>query len=130
MSSVVVVDGMAEIRQVIELWLRELGCVVICVDSGRKAVRILSRVQVDIVITDVLMPEVDGLELITGLRRTQPSARIIAMTGGGVYLDSAHCLRLAKGLGAVATLRKPFRRDQFLETVSPFLMSRDSAATA
>ena len=115
--SVVVAEDVAEIQQLVQHWLRELGYFVTCVSTGQEAVRIVRTVHVDMVITDILMPDGDGLELITELRRLQPSARIIAMSGGGHHLRAADCLKLASTLGAHALLTKPFNRQQLIEVV-------------
>ena len=115
--SVVVADDVLEIRELIEGWLRELGCRVTGVSAGREAVRLLRSMHVDMVITDILMPDGDGLEVITEMKRAQPTARVIAMSGGGNHLRAADCLKLAKGLGAHGVLTKPFNRQQVLEVV-------------
>src|SRR5687768_10092722 len=119
--SVVVADDVVEIQRLIQQWLRELGCLVTCVSSGREAVRVVRTVHVDMVITDILMPDGDGLEVITELKRAQPSARIIAMSGGGNHLRAAECLKLATGLGAHGVLLKPFKREQLVELVTQLL---------
>ena len=116
--SVVVADDVVEIQHLIQQWLRDLGCLVTCVSTGREAVRVLRTVHVDMVITDILMPDGDGLEVISELKRAQPSARIVAMSGGGNHLRAAECLKLASGLGAHGVLLKPFNREQLLEVVT------------
>jgi len=70
----------------------------------------------DLVITDILMPQTDGIELITRLRKINPDLPIIAISGGGkcparLYLSSS------KHLGATRTLPKPFRREELLQAV-------------
>lgn len=116
--SVVVADDVPEIQQLIQQWLRDLGCIVTCVSTGQEAVKVLRTVHVDLVITDILMPDGDGLEVITELKHAQPSVRVIAMSGGGNHLRAAECLKFARGLGAHGTLMKPFNREQLLELVT------------
>jgi len=116
--SIVVADDVVEIQQLLQQWLRDLGCIVTCVSTGREAVRVLRTVHVDMVITDILMPDGDGLEVITDLKTAQPSVRIIAMSGGGSHLRATECLKFASGLGAHAVLMKPFNREQLLEIVT------------
>jgi CheY-like chemotaxis protein len=116
--SIVVADDVVEIQQLLHQWLGDLGCLVTCVSTGREALRVLRTVHVDMVITDILMPDGDGLEVITELKRAQPSARIIAMSGGGSHLQAAECLKFASGLGAHGVLTKPFNREQLLELVT------------
>ena len=116
--SVVVVDDVVEIQKLLQQWLGDLGCLVTCVSTGKEAVRILRTIHVDMVITDILMPDGDGLEVITEMRKAQPSARVIAMSGGGNHLRATDCLKFAKGLGAHALLMKPFNRAQLVEVVN------------
>jgi CheY-like chemotaxis protein len=124
---VVVADDVVEIQNLLQLWLRELGFLVTCVSTGREAVRVLRTVHVDMVITDILMPDGDGLEVITELKRAQPSVRVIAMSGGGSHLRAAECLKVARGLGAHAVLLKPFNREQLIDVVSQQLIPGGSA---
>ena len=128
--SVVVADDVVEIQQLLQQWLRELGYLVTCVSTGKEAVRILRTVHVDMVITDILMPDGDGLEVISELRKAQPTARLIAMSGGGNHLRAADCLKFAKGLGANAVLMKPFNRQQLVEVVTQQLSPGGSATPA
>jgi CheY-like chemotaxis protein len=116
--SVVIADDVTEIQQLLQEWLRELGCIVTCVSTGREAVRVLKTVHVDLVVTDILMPDGDGLEVIAELKRAQPSTRVLAISGGGNHLRAADCLKLAKGLGAHGVLLKPFNRQQLVEAVT------------
>ena len=129
-NSVVVVDDVVEIQQLLNRWLREIGCIVTCVSTGREAARILRTIHIDLVITDVLMPDGDGLDVITELKRAQPTTRIVAMSGGGTHLRAADCLKLARGLGAHGVLTKPFNRQQLLEVIGPYLSAGNATATA
>lgn len=128
--SVVVADDVVEIQNLLQLWLRELGYFVTCVSTGREAVRVLRTAHVDMVITDILMPEGDGLEVITELKKAQPTARIIAMSGGGNHLRAADCLKFARGLGAHGVLMKPFNREQLVELVTQQLSPGVKTASA
>jgi CheY-like chemotaxis protein len=128
--SVVVADDVVEIQMLLQQWLRDLGCLVTCVSTGREAVRVIRNEHVDMVITDILMPDGDGLEVISELKRTQPSVRIIAMSGGGRHLGAAECLKLATGLGAHGTLMKPFKREMLLEVVTQQFCPAGSAHPA
>jgi two-component system chemotaxis response regulator CheY len=128
--SVVVADDVAEIQNLLQLWLRDLGYLVTCVSTGEEAIRVLRTVHVDMVITDILMPDGDGLEVITQLRRLQPTARIIAMSGGGNHIGAADCLKYAMRLGAHGVLMKPFKRQQLIEVVAQQLSSGPSGTPA
>lgn len=72
----------------------------------------------DLVLTDIIMPEKEGLEFIKHLKREDPSARIIAMTGGGNYGLCSNYLQLASVLGALTTLVKPFRAGTLMDEIS------------
>jgi CheY-like chemotaxis protein len=127
--SAVVADDVVEIQNLVSQWLRDVGCVVTCVSTGREAVRLLRVQHVDIVVTDVLMPDGDGLEVIAELRRAQASTRILAISGGGNHLRATDCLKFAQGLGAHGLLLKPFNRQQFLDALGLILPARDSQAS-
>lgn len=120
--SVVVVDDVQEIQNLLHHWLRELGWEVTCASSGREAAKLIQQQQaIDLLITDIIMPDGDGLEVITELRRRHPQARVLAISGGGLHLRATDCLKLAKSLGAHAVLLKPFKREQLLEALSSIL---------
>jgi len=105
---------MPEIQRVVAKSLTPFGHDVACASSGREAVRLLADRHFDLVIADVLMPEGDGLELITEMKKTVPDTRILAISGGGASLLPDYCVQIAKAFGAHATLQKPFNRDQLL----------------
>ena len=127
-ASVLIVDDVPEIRNLLQRWLRDLGCIATCVSTGEEAVRFLRTMHLDLVVTDVLMPDGDGLDVTMELKRIQSTARIVAMSGGSDYLHPSECLKWARGLGADAGLLKPFNRQQFMDTVMPLLAPRDAAA--
>jgi len=74
----------------------------------------------EFVITDIVMPEMDGIETIRKMRAIDPQAKIIAMSGGGGE-KYASPLALAKDVGAIAVLEKPFRRLQLRTAVDEVL---------
>lgn len=110
--SILVADDEDSIRSLIRHFLSTAGHAVVLVGNAREACEAMGQRQFDLVITDVLMPDGDGLDLITELKKAQPKARILAMSGGGRYLEGSDYLKLAKGLGAHAAIMKPFTWDQ------------------
>ena len=116
--AVVVADDVLEIQQLVQHWLSDAGCKVSCASSGNEVAKLVRSHHVDLVITDVIMPDGDGLEVIADLKRAQPAARVLAISGGGNHLPAHDCLKFAKGLGAHAVLLKPFNREQLLEAVT------------
>jgi DNA-binding NtrC family response regulator len=110
--SLLVADDEEAIRELLKLWLEAEGHTVLCVENARESAKLLKRVKFDLVITDVLMPDGDGLQLITELKAAQPMVRVLAISGGGRYMEGGDCLKMARGLGANAAVMKPFTRDQ------------------
>ena len=89
-------------------------------ENGRKAVRALRDGGVDLVITDIIMPEQEGMETITEIRRTRPEVKIIAISGGGQRL-SMDVLPMAERLGADLTIEKPFKPASIAAAVAELL---------
>ena len=83
------------------------------VNDGREAMRHLEDDPADIVVTDLFMPEADGLEVISMLLRVSPSTCVIAMSGYG-NAQNIDYLKAAKSFGAKSILRKPFRAAELL----------------
>ena len=106
--SVLVADDEEKIRELLENWLTAAGHVATSVGSAKAAFAALKQRTYDLVITDMLMPDGDGLDLIRELKKAQPAVRIVAISGGGQYVEGDYCLRMASGLGVQAVVMKPF----------------------
>ena len=105
--SILVVDDEGSICTLVQIALEREGYNVEVVVDGFKASRKLRGQNYDLLITDLLMPDRDGLELIREAKREYPRMRIIAMSGGG-RVGREQYLKLAKGMGADAILTNPF----------------------
>lgn len=81
---------------------------------------IVADQKVDVLITDILMPEKDGIQIITEMQERYPEIKIITMSGGG-KIDAATYLRMAEGLGASCSLQKPFTRADLLTAIRAVL---------
>lgn len=114
--SILVADDEPDLRELVQLTLQREGHRVTCTPDGRAASRELAKGKFDLLITDVLMPDRDGLELITEARTKYPAMRIVVMTSGG-QIDREEYLFMARRLGAHVALEKPFTRDQLLAAV-------------
>ena len=110
--SILVVDDEENIRTLIGHWLVAAKHTAVCVGNATEALAALPKGAFDLVITDVLMPDGDGLDLITHLKQQQPGVRVLAISGGGRYVEGDDCLKMARGLGAHAAVMKPFTLDQ------------------
>lgn len=117
LPTVLVADDSTEVQETLRAYLSDGGYRVFCVASGVEAVRLLRQRSFDAVITEIILPNGDGLELISAVKRHQPTVPVIAYSGGGRYLSSADCLRVARSFGAFAALAKPASRGQIVEVV-------------
>jgi CheY-like chemotaxis protein len=87
------------------------------VENGHEALQLLALKPYDVVVTDIFMPEKEGLETIIDLRRSFPTTKIVAISGGGRHGNLLHALDVAERLGAHGTLQKPFDADQIISVV-------------
>jgi CheY-like chemotaxis protein len=115
--TIMIADDVPEIQHLVSLWLRTRGHNVACVSTGSAAIRLMEEEHFDLVIADVLMPDGDGLDVIRELKFRRRSSRVLAISGGGTYMQAADCVKLAEGLGADAALLKPFDEQQLLTGV-------------
>ena len=121
MPRILVIDDDTAVRTTVRLLLERAGYEIVEAADGKEASRMLDGL--DLVITDLLMPEVDGVDLIALIRREGHKVPVIAMSGGG-KVDSKSYLEVARALGAYATIAKPFDLEHLLETVRDALASR------
>jgi len=106
MAHILLIDDDASVRKLFEHILTGVGHEVTTLEDGTDAARIVERGDVDLVITDLIMPGQEGMATIEQLRRGWPDLPIIAISGGG-RLSALDLLPVARGLGANATLPKP-----------------------
>lgn len=116
-ATILVIEDDEAHRRVCRLALRGAGYQVLTAGDGAEGLRLLAEQAVDVVLTDILMPNVEGVETIVALRKQYPDVRIIAMSGGGT-VSAEQCLDLSRTLGASAVLRKPFTVDELVQAVS------------
>src|SRR5882672_6723452 len=104
--TILVADDDVEVRRTIVKFLTSAGYDVRQVGSGAEALREVQKADIDLMITDMYMPDTDGIELIIKGSQEAAMPRVIAITGGG-HLDAPTLLEVATRLGAVRTLEKP-----------------------
>ena len=118
MASVLVVDDCSHMRNVLRFALERRGHEVLVAVDGEAAIAQANARPVDILVTDIFMPEEDGIGAIIELKQTHPNIKIIAMTGEGRYpAETGTLLDYVKGLGADYAFEKPFKLDVFLDAV-------------
>lgn len=110
---VLVIDDEAAMRTLFSAVLREAGHEVYEAADGRAGLALYHQHRPELVITDIIMPNQEGIETIRLLHAENPEVKIIAISGGG-RIGELDFLRIAKEFGAVATLAKPFRKQEFL----------------
>ena len=115
---VLIVDDEPDIREVIGSMLLAAGYDVVEQESGAAALSAVNGGGFDVVITDVLMPDVDGVAIVQAVRRKEPNCRVIAISGGSSRMPAAVGLRLTEAFGADAVLYKPFSRAELLAAVN------------
>jgi DNA-binding response OmpR family regulator len=118
MATILVVDDSASLRALLEQTLADAGHTVFTAADGKRATTLLASQPVDLVVTDIYMPDADGLELLVALRRMKPRPPAIAMSSKTGELNM---LRSAKILGAQITLQKPFPPAELLRCVTALL---------
>ena len=126
--SLLLVEDDDALRQLLAFVLEQASHRVIAVGNGRAAIAHLSTDVFDAVVTDVLMPDADGLEVIAAARQFQPKAPIIAISGGSGMLNAGFCLNLAGRLSDARILPKPFAPRELLEAVEGLCAEHASGA--
>jgi DNA-binding response OmpR family regulator len=116
MANILLVEDDDQLRSMLKLLLTDSGYEVWEAPDGARVSHMHDQQRFDLVITDLVMPEKDGLEVIIELRRTNQEVRIIAMSGAGPGSGEVY-LKAAQRLGADLTLSKPFGNQEFLEAV-------------
>jgi len=126
-ASILVIDDQEPIRRIVRRALENERHAVLDASDGELGMQILERETVDFVITDIFMPELDGIQTLREIRKRFPAVRVIAMSGG----DSTGLLDLRKDaelLGAVKSLQKPFTAREIVDVVRAVLGGKDDRA--
>lgn len=117
MSKILLVDDQAEFLAVQRELLENAGFTVVTAANGTKALTAMKEGGFDLVITDIIMPDKEGLETIMELQQIDPLIKIIAMSGGG-RMGARSYLELAEKLGAIHVLEKPFNGATLISAVT------------
>ncbi len=120
MARVLVIDDDDQILTSLREVLEREGYEVLDAPDGKVGLQLFREEGADLVITDIIMPEKQGLETIKGLREDNPDVKIVAISGGGAIEPRVY-LHYAEEAGAMRTLPKPFEREELLEAVRELL---------
>ncbi len=122
MASILLVDDNQDLLMAMATCLEDTGHQSTQATNGKVALQLVASSRFDLVITDIVMPEMEGIETILELRRRFPAMKIIAMSGGDATHPQTN-LHLAQLLGAYTTLNKPFTSDQLTAAISVALQA-------
>ncbi len=114
-KSILVIDDDPRICQLICAGFERKGYLAFSAPNGRAGLKIFAAERPDVVVTDILMPEMEGIETIMRLKRAPHAPKVIAISGGG-RLVGREFLRWAEHLGADAVMAKPFRISALVNT--------------
>lgn len=120
MYRILIIDDDHHILLMVKKMLERAGYEVDLASNGNEGLELFRNIQADLVITDIIMPEKEGLETIREMRRIQPNLKIIAMSGGG-KISADNYLETAKIFGASQVLEKPFTQKTMIAAVTKLL---------
>ena len=120
MARILIIDDDDAHREMMRDMLEESGFDVLDAENGARGIAVLEAEPVDLVITDILMPEKEGIETIREIRKGYPDVKVIAASGGG-RVGNVEFLDLAKKLGAHEVLQKPILMGPLIQMVRALL---------
>lgn len=126
MKRILIIDDEQQIRSMLRLMLERDGYEVVEAPDGIEGIKAYRQKPADLIITDLIMPNKDGIGMIIELQKEFPDVKIIAMSGGGLNKPEGY-LKGAKKLGAACTLTKPIDREEMLRAVKNVIKGTSSA---
>jgi DNA-binding NtrC family response regulator len=117
MTTILIADDDDNVRYALSKLLRKAGYHVLEAQNGKEASKLLRKAMPDVLVTDIVMPEQDGMGLLNTARELNPAMPVLVMSGGGNIVGLDY-LSLAQTMGANATLCKPFDNDEVLSVVA------------
>ena len=122
MANILVVDDETAIRTLLKISLEKEGHKVWEADSGITADELLNTQAIDLMITDIIMPGLGGVDLIRDSRSGHPDLKVIAISGQG-RVKAEILLKMAEDVGAITTFAKPFEMRALVEEIEKLLSS-------
>ena len=120
MARILVIDDEPNILMMLKRMLERAGFEVDIAVNGEEGLQLFRKFPADLIITDIVMPEKEGLETIRELKKSHPDLKIIAISGGG-RIDSREYLESARLFGASKIFQKPFRQKEMVSAVKELL---------
>ncbi|MCB9481363.1 MAG: response regulator [Desulfobacteraceae bacterium] len=119
-KKILIIEDDSDLRQVLKIMLEKEAYSVSEAENGMRGLKAFQSNKFDLVITDIIMPEKEGIETIFELKKINPDVKIIAISGGG-RIAAEEYLMMAKNFGVSTVLSKPFKKDDFLSSVKDVL---------
>ena len=116
MKKILVIDDDNDFRRMLCAKLTKSGYTVVEAENGVEGIRRFTENEVHLVVTDIIMPEKEGMETILELKKIDPALKIIAVSGGGRSAPEDY-LSVSEYFGAVKSFRKPFNLSEFVQTI-------------
>jgi len=123
MSRILLIEDDQPLRRALRIALEKSGHLVVDAADGRKGLSAFKAQPAELVITDLIMPEMEGIETICALKKLNPALPIIAMTGGGRTVADDY-LHIAQLCGATQVFAKPLEPDTLCAAVATLLANR------
>ncbi len=121
MPAILIVDDDSMVRKMLVNVFQKEDYSTFEASDGKSALRIYRDENIDVILTDIVMPDMEGIETIRELRKINPDAKIIAFSGGGSLSPDGY-LKIAASMGASYTFRKPFDINELKEAVRKLLV--------
>ena len=120
MARILVIDDEPYILMMLKKMLEKVGHEVDMAVNGEEGMELFNKYHADLIITDIVMPEKEGLETIRELKKKHPELKVIAISGGG-RVDSKEYLESARLFGASRIFKKPFKQKEIIDAVEELL---------
>ncbi len=116
MNRLLLIEDDCSLRRLLAQMLTRAGYTVYEAANGRGALKLLASMPIDVVVTDMIMPDMEGVETIRLLRREYPAVKIVAISGGGINSAESY-LEIAQKMGVHRTLAKPFMPAELMTAI-------------
>lgn len=126
MQRVLIVDDEDSVRKMVKEMIEPDGFDVVEARDGNQAYDVCKKLSIDLIITDIVMPEKNGIDLIMAVKKEYPDIPVIAISGGGGITGHYDYLEIAKLVGAKIVLKKPFELQELRSAVSDMMNSRST----
>ncbi|WP_119419379.1 response regulator transcription factor [Desertibaculum subflavum] len=122
MARILIIDDDGDVRETVVRLLELDGHEIAAPPSSRDVSAAIEAGDYDLVVTDVIMPEMDGIEVVRKVRKARPNCPILAISGGSSSMSSRTLLHMVGALGADATMKKPFSRAELQAAIGALLV--------